>query len=111
MSQYQGSFQELMRPVTLLVSATARIFAEYPQLSAWLRKSEWFSSPLGMTHYRPEVWFDGKVYHAIVYHCHGREPAKENSSIVWQCRRHTWDSANRSARRMALKLATMKNIF
>lgn len=95
-------------PVNFVRSVAARVAADYPELKAWVKRTQWLASPTGLCHFRAQVFFDGQAYHAMVYMSHSNMLADESAVLVWRDRRPSWDIADRLANRMAKRYATMK---
>jgi len=110
-SNFKTVWTELKILFDLPFDLSKRVLADNPQLTARLRRTEWLRSAAGNYYYRSSVWFDGKVFHGVVYLHKGTEPSMKTAQVVWRSPYSTWCAANRAARKQAVSLATLKIVF
>lgn len=104
-------FTELKAPGDVIRSLFTRFLACNPHVVAYFRRTGWLRSASGVCHFCPSVWFDGELFHGVVYLHRGTEPSVQTAQIVWRCQHTRWRDAHRAARQQAIRLVTLKTMF
>ena len=107
----RGFFAELKAPCDALASLSTRLLASNPHVVANFRRTGWLRSATGICHFCPSVWFDGQLFHGVVYLHRGTVPSVQAAQIVWRCQHTNWRDAHRVARKQAIRLVTLKTVF
>lgn len=104
-------FAELKTPCDVIISVLTRLLASNPHVVTYFRRTGWLRSASGICHFYPSVWFDGELFHGVVYLHRGTEPSVQTAQIVWRCQHTNWRDAHRVARKQAIGLVTLKTVF